>query len=643
MGRRGRGVLITGGVLVAAGALFVLHRPGPRARTSGPNAVPVEPAAAPAPVTDDGPQSAGPDDTRSHAFRLPSGRAPSLTCDAARAIVAQARSQLGYAPERVDAAAFVEATVDWLDPYGLWSVAPDAVVTSAFERRKHQLIAELEGRGSRNCDAANALGAALVPWVANLRLVFDAARAQLSSTEDAETAASATAFEGATVTRPARVLAETLGRRIGAIQRSLGPSASAYADAARSRYFPDAGTAEWAGIVLAAAVRAYVPAIDPHGAWAPLDEESSVYEVDLEAHPPRRLWDKAERTAIGLKIASGATPPLADGDVLLSLAGLATAGLSYEQNEQLGFAASDLRPPAQAVVLREGQKLPITTFLDGSAAEVKALPSGGEEDDDLPVERFEYGEGDAIVVVIHDVRDDLGEELTRAILRERERQGRPIEGVVLDVRGNGGGSTDGAIDALGLFIPGAPLFPMKRRDGSLETDRAPEPPGVDRWRGPVATLVDGDTASAAEMIAGALSSYHRGPTIGATTFGKGCAQEYLDDDAQAGVVRLTTLLYALPDGTPVQRVGLVPAIRFAFGAADATDREAALPHAPPTWRGPDVRDRAVLAHAEDGTWSTAWPPHGGNVGPCKEAEVCRALRLLGVGGPTARRTAAKAR
>ena len=45
---------------------------------------------------------------------------------------------------------------------------------------------------------------------------------------------------------------------------------------------------------------------------------------------------------------------------------------------------------------------------------------------------------------------------------------------------------------------------MKRRDGSLETDRAPEPPGVDRWRGPVATLVDGDTASAAEMIAGAL-------------------------------------------------------------------------------------------------------------------------------------------
>jgi carboxyl-terminal processing protease len=156
----------------------------------------------------------------------------------------------------------------------------------------------------------------------------------------------------------------------------------------------------------------------------------------------------------------------------------------------------------------------------------------------------------------------------------------------------------------------------------------------------VATLVDADTASAAEMIAGALSSYHRGVTIGSTTFGKGCAQEYVDDEAHAGVLRLTTLLYALPDGAPVQRVGLVPSVRFPFAAADANDREASLLHAPPTWRGPDVRDRSILAHAEDGTWSVGWPPNGGNVGPCKDADVCRALRLLGTASPTARRTAA---
>jgi carboxyl-terminal processing protease len=334
--------------------------------------------------------------------------------------------------------------------------------------------------------------------------------------------------------------------------------------------------------------------------------------------------------------------PLADGDVVLSLDGVAAAGLSYEQAEQLGFAASEARPPATAVVMRHGEKLPITASLGTDTADSKAA-SAAADDDDLPIERIAYGDGDAVLVAIHDVRDDLGDELTRALLRERERDGRPIAGVVLDVRGNGGGSTDGAIDALGLFIPGASLFPMRRRDGSLETDRAPEPPAVDRWTGPVAVLVDGDTASAAEMIAGALGSYRRGPVVGTTTFGKGCAQEYLDDDAQAGVVRLTTLLYALPDGTPVQRIGLTPTIRFPFGAIDPADREAALLHAPPTWRGPDVRDRAVLAHAEDGTWTSTWPAHGGNVGPCKDPDVCRALRLLATSGSTARRARTKSR
>jgi carboxyl-terminal processing protease len=636
---------MTGGAL-AVGGFFLGHlpslsRPAPpalgaaNAPFSSASSASAASAASAAPEDKAPPAS---DDARSHAFRVPSGAAPALTCVAARAIVAQARTQLGYAPEPVDTGAFADAAADWLDPFGLWSVAPDAPASAVFDRRARELIGELEGRRSSECEAANAVGEALVSWVADLRAVFDEAVTDTSAGEDMATAASAPAFEGATVTRPARTLASELGRRLGIVARDLGPAARPYVDAARARYFPDLDKAGWAHVVLAAAVRAYIPAIDPHGAWAPLDEESSVYEVDLEAHPPVRLWDKAERTAIGLRIESGAAPPLADGDVILSLAGVAAAGLSYEQSEQLGFAASGVRPAAQAVVLRAGQSAPLTIWLDAAAVESKPQSSVASDDDDLPVDRIAYGDGDAILVAIHDVRDDLGDELTRAILREREREGRPIVGIVLDVRGNGGGSTDGAIDALGVFIPGAPLFPMKRRDGSMETDRAPEPPGVDRWGGPVATLVDGDTASAAEMIAGALGAYRRGPTLGATTFGKGCAQEYLDDDAQTGVVRLTTLLYALPDGTPVQRVGLTPTIRFPFGSFDAADREAALPHAPPSWRGPDVRDRAVLAHSEDGTWSTAWPLHGGNVGPCRDADVCRALRLLGTSGPRARRT-----
>jgi carboxyl-terminal processing protease len=608
-------------------------------RTRPPGAPPV--VAPPAPSAEPAPTDREADDTndtRAHAFRVPSGLAPALSCEAARAIVAQARSQLAYAPSSVDAKAFAEATADWLDPYGLWSVAPDTPVAASFERRANDLLAETEGRAFRDCAVARALGTELASWVGELRGVFDEALERPQDTEKADIAASESAFEGEMVTRPAKVLAATLGRRIGIVERDLGPSVHPYAEQARARYFPNLDGEGWAQVVLASAVRAYVPTIDPHGAWAPLDEESSVYEVDLEARPPTRLWDKSERTALGVRIESGAAPPLADGDVVLSLAGVATAGLSFEQTEQLGFAASDAHPASQAVLLRPGEKLPIVTWLDGGPAEAKASGSTQDDGDDLPVERVEYGDGDALLVSIHDVRDDLGDALTRALLHQREDVSRPIEGVVLDLRGNGGGSTDGAIDALGLFLPGAPLFPMRRRDGSLEADRAPEPPAVDRWRGPVAAFVDGDTASAAEMIAGALSSYRRGPTVGSPTFGKGCAQEYLDDDAHAGTLRLTTLVYALPDGTPVQRAGLSPTIRFPFGTLDPSDREAALPHSPPTWRGPDVRDRAVLRHTDDGTWSVGWPAHGGHVGPCKDPDACHALRTLGLGNPRARRT-----
>jgi carboxyl-terminal processing protease len=639
-----RGVWLTGGLLAVGLGLFVLRpgRPGgpDGPATNPPPAVERQPQAQPAEPQPGEPKAPGPppaptDEIRSHAFRLPSGRAPALGCAAARAIVAQARAQLSHTPDPVDPRALADATADWLDPYGLWSVAPDSPVTVAFDRRASEVVADLEGRGGADCAGARALGTALVAWVRELRGVFEEAREHDSAGEDVAEAESAPAFEGAMVTRPARDLAALLGRRIGAVEAQLGAAGPSYVDAASSRYFPDLDPEGWAGVVLAAAVRAYVPAIDPHGAWAPLDEESSVYEVDLEAHPPARLWEKAERTAIGLRIESGAAPPLADGDVVLSLAGLPTAGMSYEQTEQLAFAAADARPPAEAVVVHAGELTPVTTSLDGNAQ--GGSVAGGPDDGDLPVERVEFGEGDAVVVAIHDIRDDLGDALTRAILHERERGARPLAGVVLDLRGNGGGSTDGAIDALGIFIPGAPLFPMRRRDGSLETDRAPEPPGVDRWRGPVAALVDGETASAAEMVAGALVAYRRGPTIGTNTFGKGCAQEYVDDEADAGVLRLTTLVYALPDGTPVQRVGLTPTIRFPFLLAMPADRESALPHAPPTWRGPDVRPHSMLAHAEDGTWSSPWPVHTGNVGPCKDADLCRALRLLGASPATARR------
>ena len=573
-------------------------------------------------------------DDRVSTFRVPSGDPPSLSCDDARRVVAQVRQTLAYEPGAISPTLFASQVSDWLDPHGLWSAAPGAPVAAVIERHARALLGEIEGKHAE-CTAAREVGVVVEKWINELSRDFQAKRGATSGLE-LEPALSEPILDGAATTRSAREFASLLGERVGAFEHGLGPSAHAFADGAAARFFPVLDAERWSRVVLAAAVRAYVPLVDPHGAWAPLDEEASVYEVDLDSHPPVALWEKISRTAVGVRIDAGALAPLQNGDVLLSLSKVTIAGLPLEQIEQLGLAVSDAHAPAEAIVFRKGERALRTLTMS-----VPNVGGGAAVHDDLPSERVAYGEGDVVVVAIREVKDDLGEELTRAVLREKNRGS--LVGIVLDLRGNGGGSTDGAITALGIFLPGVPLFPMKRRDGSLETEHAPEPAAVERWAGPVATLVDGNTASAAEMIAGALSAYKRGPLVGRPTYGKGCAQEYSDDDARSGVLRLTTLLYALPDGAAVQRVGLTPTVRFAFlplpGEEPATEREANLPDAPPTWRGPDVRDARVVASNEAAALMT-WPAHGGNLGVCKDPDVCRAIKALG-GAKSPRISAAK--
>ena len=583
--------------------------------TSEPPAVVSSASAAPRPSS---PSDDTHDDERSYVFRIPSGEPTSLSCEEARTIVDQVRAGLAYAPDAVKASAFAASAADWLDPHGLLTLAKDAPSAQALEKAAPDLLADIEGRRQRSCASATAPGTVLESWVSELRDAFDKGRRAPGTIVAVDAA-----LEPIPPSGSARESAEELGRRAGAFEAAFGRQGKLYADEARRRFFPPLDKAGWARVVLASAVRAYVPLVDPHGEWAPFDEESRIYEVDLASRPPSRLWGRVVLTAIGVRVTESATTPFAIDDVVLSVANVATAGLPLEQVDQLGFASSDAKTPLSAIVLRGGK---IVQLEVGQVEEPEPpVRAAG----DLPFERVAFGDGDALIVSVKDVRDDLGDDLAGLIADERAHGPRKLSGVVLDLRGNGGGSTDGALSALSLFLPGAPLFAMRRGAGTVAIDRAPVPRDRDRWTGPVATFVDGTTASAAEMIAGALAAYKRGSSVGATTFGKGCAQEYVDDDAHAGVLRLTTLVYALPDGTPVQRIGLTPQVRFPFtpqgepGAAQ--EREAKLAHSAPPWRGPDVRDLSVLSARDD----TSWPVHGGNVGPCQDAETCKALRLLG--------------
>lgn len=556
-----------------------------------------------------------PADRLSRSLALPSRTPSGLSCDEARIVVKQAREHLAAPPEPLDPRVLAEATADWLDPHGLWSAAPDALLLKLLERRGRELIAELEADHGA-CSVADEGGTVLAAFMAHLRPIFDesALAAEVTSRDEAFRLASEAVFEERSIDRPASDFARELGFRLGATAHAFGPSMRGYVDEARARLLPELPPSAWSKVLLAAAVRAYVPMIDPHGGWAPLDEETSLYELDLEGAPPPKLWGRMQRTALGARIDADPLPELALDDVVLEVMAIPTAGLSVEQLEQLAIVEdAEEGPPREVVVLRAGEVVPITLPIRPSQ---EASPALGSEP--LSVESIPYGEGEVLVVTVSDVPDDLGELVAQAL--EGARRSRSPRALLLDLRGNGGGSTDGASETLSLFLPGATLFPMRRRDGIIEVERANEPVESRQWRGPVASLVDADTASAAEMIAGGLASYRRGLVVGSRTYGKGCAQEYLDDDARAGVLRLTTLVYSLPDGTPVQRVGLMPTLQLGNHGSD--ERESLLPHALPAWRGPDVRDPSKIAEVP-------WPLHGGKVGPCLDEEVCRALRALG--------------
>ena len=581
---------------------------------------PSEPAEQPArPVASVSLDEKQPADVPRRQRKPPSGAPPRLSCKDARALVTDVTARLAVAPGAIPKSAesafqknLADGTLDWADPHGLWTASPDSPIATVLRARAAKLHAVLEGRA--DCQAElRPIGEALAKWIGELRTDWDGATKEPHAA--AGKAATEAAFEDGPLTKPARTLARELAARTAAIAKDT-PEVSSEIAVGRDRWLPVLDADAWSEVLLAAAVRSYVPLIDPHGAWAPIEESATLYDRDLEVAPPPGLWASSTRTAIGVRIDAGGVAPLLEKDVVLSIDNVTVAGLSAEAIDQLGETpdGAGAEPRIVRVLRSKDGKLSVLRL------EVRAgLSDEPAAPEPLPVEEIVYGDSRALVVRLTDVPDGLGEDLARTIALAKGNP--PFAGIVLDLRGNGGGSIDGATSALGLFLPGAPLFPLKHRDGAIETERAAEPPVEDRWTGPIAAIVDGGTASAAEMIAGALHAYRRGAVIGTNTYGKGCAQEYVDDVTGVGVVRLTTLLFALPDGSPVQRLGLHPDFAIALPKpASVKDREADLPRAAPTWTGPDVRDPKRIGEVP-------WPLAKA-VGPCKDEALCRALRAL---------------
>jgi carboxyl-terminal processing protease len=150
-------------------------------------------------------------------------------------------------------------------------------------------------------------------------------------------------------------------------------------------------------------------------------------------------------------------------------------------------------------------------------------------------------------------------ELASAISRIKDRAHGRLNGLILDLRNDPGGLLDAAIEVAGDFIDGGVVVTTRGRTG--QDDHVYRAPATgDLLRGtPVVVLINSASASAAEIVAGALQDHHRATVMGTRSFGKGSVQTIIPIEGQ-GALRLTTALYYTPSGRSIQGQGIAPDI-----------------------------------------------------------------------------------
>jgi carboxyl-terminal processing protease len=152
--------------------------------------------------------------------------------------------------------------------------------------------------------------------------------------------------------------------------------------------------------------------------------------------------------------------------------------------------------------------------------------------------------------------NDLSAEL------EKLENGNKLEGVILDLRNNPGGLLSQAIDVSDLFLESGVIVSTKGRESSQDMKATAHKKKVDR-RYPIVVLVNGGSASAAEIVAGALQDNKRALILGTKTFGKGSVQTIIPLSDGSGL-RLTTAMYYTPSGRSIQASGIEPDVEVKF-------------------------------------------------------------------------------
>jgi carboxyl-terminal processing protease len=232
-------------------------------------------------------------------------------------------------------------------------------------------------------------------------------------------------------------------------------------------------------------------------------------------------------------------------------------------------------------------------------------------------------------------------ELRTALSRLRHEAGGRFSGMVLDLRNDAGGLLDASVEVAGDFLDSGTVVSTRGRE-SGENRIYDAPPNGDMIRGtPLVVLINGASASASEIVAGALQDNRRATILGTHSFGKGSVQSIIPIEGY-GALRLTTALYYTPSGRSIQGHGITPdrvvivpkdqqvanaVITFESDLFGALKPTGAL--APTDGAAPPARPRPVAGETDH-------PINPKVIGTAQDAQLRAALDLLGVHRAAAR-------
>jgi carboxyl-terminal processing protease len=260
---------------------------------------------------------------------------------------------------------------------------------------------------------------------------------------------------------------------------------------------------------------------------------------------------------------------IVSGDQILRIDDRDTSELDLEQ----AAALMQGEPGTQVVLLiyRQGQS-PWEVTLVREVIEIPTVE--GQYLEDYP--------GIAYIAVTN-FTEHTGAELGQLIIELQQQQ---LEGLVLDLRNNPGGSLPAALEVASFFIPQGPVVYIHGK-GSSETLNTVHPHRIEV---PLVVLVNGGSASASEIVAGAIKDTGAGKLVGETTFGKGLVQTVFPLTGGAAV-KLTTAKYLTPGQHDIHEVGIHPDVEVEL--TPEQEREA-LAHAPAPERDPQLAEAVKL-------------------------------------------------